>query len=85
MIDKLKATMMSQAMKLMTDPRVMKMLSNPKVMSLFMQGLQLKSTAEEFWAGRSQLIAERFNLATREEVDALKAELEVLRSRVRED
>ena len=82
MMDKLKSAVMTRAMKLMTDPKVMKVLSNPKVTNLIMQGLTVKSRVEELWCGRSEFLARQLNMATREEVDALKAELDSLRDRV---
>jgi hypothetical protein len=81
MLNKIKGALLSRAMKMMTDPNVMKLLSNPKVASLFIQGLQLKSQAEEVWAQQLRRLAGTLNLATREEVEALKAELEALQDR----
>ena len=77
----LKGALLSRAMKMMTDPSVMKLLSNPKVASLFIQGLQLKSQAEEVWALQLRKLADSLNLATREEVESLKAELAALADR----
>jgi hypothetical protein len=81
MMNKIKGALLSRAMKLMTDPNVMKLLSNPKVASLFIQGLQLKSQAEELWSQQLRSLAGSLNLATREEVEALKAELAALQDR----
>ena len=80
MINKLKGAMMTRAMKLMTDPKVMKLLSNPKVTQALMQGMMLKGRMDEFWNDRSGFLARQLNLATQEEVEALKAEIERLRS-----
>lgn len=81
MMNKLKATMMTKAMKLMTDPKVMKVLSNPKVTNVLLQAMMLKGRAEQAWNERAQMLARQLNLATQEEVDALKSELDALRSR----
>lgn len=82
MLTKLKSAMMTQAMKLMTDPKVMKLLSNPKVTQLIMQGLALKGKAEAFWSAQSRVLARQLNLATREEIAELEAEIEALRDRL---
>lgn len=81
MMSKIKGALLSRAMKLMTDPNVMKLLSNPKVASLFIQGLQLKSQAEALWDQQLHRLAATLNLATREEVEALKAEIAALQER----
>jgi len=80
MMEKLKSTVMSHAMKVMTDPKVMKLLSNPKVSQAVMQGFLLKGRLDELWRERSVAIARRLNLATLEELDALKAEVARLRA-----
>lgn len=81
MMKQLKAAMMTRAMNLMTDPKVMKLLSNPKVTNVLLQAMMLKGRAEQAWSERAQLVAKRLNLATQQEVDTLKAELDALRSR----
>jgi hypothetical protein len=81
MMNKLKAAMMTRAMNLMTDPKVMKMLSNPKVTNVLLQAMMLKGRAEQAWNERAQLLARQLNLATQQEVDDLKAELDAVRSR----
>jgi hypothetical protein len=81
MMNKLKAAMMTRAMNLMTDPKVMKVLSNPKVTNVLLQAMMLKGRAEQAWNERAQLLARRLNLATQQEVDDLKAELDAVRSR----
>jgi len=80
MMNKLKAAMMTRAMKLMTDPKVMKMLSNPKVTNVLLQAMMFKGRAEQAWNERAQLLARQLNLATQQEVDDLKAELDAVRS-----
>jgi hypothetical protein len=82
MMNKLKSAMMTRAMNLMTDPKVMKLLSNPKVTHFLIQAMMAKGKAEELWNDRSHLIARQLNLATQEEVEVLKAELDSLRGRV---
>jgi hypothetical protein len=84
-LDKLKADMMTRAMKLITDPQVMRVLSNPKVTNVLLQAMMLKGRAEQAWSERAQLLARQLNLATQQEVEALKAELDALRSRVSDD
>ncbi len=81
MMNKLKAAMMTKAMNLMTDPKVMKVLSNPKVTNVLLQAMMLKGRAEQAWNERAAMLARQFNLATQEEVETLKAELDALRSR----
>lgn len=81
-MNKLKSAMMTRAMTLMTDPKVMKVLSNPKVTNFLIQAMMAKGKAEELWNDRARLIARQFNLATQEEVEVLKTELDSLRSRV---
>ncbi len=81
MMNKLKAAMMTRAMKLMTDPAVMKALSNPKVTNVLLQAMMLKGRAEQAWNERAQVLARQLNLATQQEVDDLKAELDAVRNR----
>jgi hypothetical protein len=81
MMNKIKSALLTRAMKLMTDPNVMKLLSNPKVATLFIQSLQLKGQAEELWASQLKRLAAQFNFATKEEVEALRAELARLQNR----
>jgi len=83
MIDKLKGAMMTRAMKLMTDPKVMKLLSNPKVTQAIMQAMMFKGRFDEFWNDRAGFFARHLHLATQDEVDALKAEIERLRAAAR--
>lgn len=75
MMEKLKSTVMSHAMKVMTDPKVMKLLSNPKVSQAVMQGFLLKGKLDELWRDRSLALAKKLNLATQADMDALKAEI----------
>ena len=79
-MNKLKSAVMTRAMKWMTDPKVMKFLSNPKVTQMLLQGLMLKGRAEELLQDPTRAIARQLNLATQDEVEALKAELESLRN-----
>ena len=76
MLDKMKGAVMNRAMKLMTDPRVMKALSSPRVTQLIMQGMMLKGKVDEFMDDRTGFLARQLNLATREEVEALREELD---------
>lgn len=81
MLSKMKSAMMTKAMELMTDPKVMKLLSNPKVTQAVMQGMMWKGKLDELWSDRSVLIAKQLRLATQEEVEELKEEMERLRER----
>ena len=83
MLNKMKSAMMTKAMQLMTDPKVMKLLSNPKVTQAIMQGMMWKGKMDELWSDRSAFLAKQLRLATREEVENLKEELEHLREHVR--
>ncbi len=81
MMNKLKAAMMTRAMKLMTDPKVVKVLANPKVTGMLLQAMTLRERAEQTWNDRSRILARQLNLATQQEVEDLKSELDALRSR----
>ena len=82
MLSKMKSAMMTKAMQLMTDPKVMKLLSNPKVTQAVMQGMLWKGKLDEIWSDRSALFAKQFRLATQQEVEDLKEEMERLRDRL---
>jgi hypothetical protein len=68
----LKQQLLSQALRLMQDPRVMKAIQNPKVMQGVMGAVQLRAQMQQNLESSVQRIAKRFNLATEAEVRELR-------------
>jgi hypothetical protein len=68
----LKQELMSQAMRLMQDPRVMKALQNPKLMQGLMGAVQLRAKVQQSLESRAQQVAKRLSLATAAEVRELR-------------
>ena len=82
MIDKLKDAAITRGMKLMSDPRVMKLMSDPRVMNLMMKAFELQSKVTAAATETSKAIAERLQLAKREDVEELREEMLTLRERM---
>jgi len=71
-----KEQLMTQALRLMQDPRVSKALQNPRVMQGLMGAIQLRAAVQENINARVRRVAKGLNLAT-------EAELRELRHKVR--
>lgn len=82
MIDKLKDAAITHGMKLMSDPRVMKMMSDPRVMSFMMKAFEVQNKFTTVAADTTKAIADRLQLANREDFQELKNEVLTLRERM---
>lgn len=74
----LKQQLMTQAFKLMQDPRVAKALQNPKVMQGVMGAMQLGAKVQKNLAYSSTAVARGLNLATTAEVEELRSTIDRL-------
>ena len=74
----LKQQLMTQAFKLMQDPRVAKALQNPKVMQGVMGAMQLGAKVQKNLAHSSTAVARGLNLATTAEVEELRSTIDRL-------
>ena len=68
----LKQQLISQALRLMQDPRVLKAMQNPKVMNGLMGAVQLRAKIQQNVESGVQRVAKSFNLATEAEVRELR-------------
>jgi hypothetical protein len=75
MFDKLKQEAMRRGMMLMSNPKVMKMMADPRLMNAISQGFAIKGQIQSVIEARLRSIAETLNLATKEDVDALRQTL----------
>ena len=84
----LRDSALKQAMKVLSDPRFTKLMSDPRVMTMVMKTLALRGTVEAVVDDKARAVAERLQLATREEVAGLKGrvrELEALLDKLRKN
>ena len=75
---------MQEGMKLMGDPRFQKLMMNPRAQKLMMLAFQLPSRIEGAFEKHGKAFAKRFKLATRSEVESLKATIRDLERKVAE-
>lgn len=81
MLDKIKGRAMQQGMKLLTNPRVMKLMADPRFMNALMKGLELKGRVQSDVETRLRSVAERLNLATKDDVASLEQTLRQVEDR----
>ncbi len=72
MFDKIKQEAMRRGIMLMSNPKVMKMMADPRVMNAISQGFAIKGRIQSEIEGRLRVLAQTLNLATKEDVDALR-------------
>jgi len=75
MLNQLKQMAMSQAMKLMSNPKFTKLMSDPRVMNALAKGFEIHGQVRSTVEGRLKSLADSLNLATKEEVSTLKRKL----------
>ncbi|MBN2494433.1 MAG: hypothetical protein JXR96_07590 [Deltaproteobacteria bacterium] len=75
MLEEVKKKAFSQAMKLLSHPKVAQLMSNPRVISALTKGFELHGQMRSRVEGSLRHIAESLNLATREEVQSLRRNL----------
>ena len=74
--------LMTQAFKLLQDPRVGKALQNPRVMQGIMGAVQLGSKVQQNLDASVRRVVQGLNLATSEEVDELRRTIERLENQL---
>lgn len=74
----IKRELMTQATRLMQDPRVAKALQNPKVMQGVVGAIQLGARVQKNLETGSAAVARQLNLATNAEVQELREEIDRL-------
>ena len=74
-LKKLRDTAIREGMKLLGNPRVMKLMADPRFMNLMMRAFQLRAQVQGALDAQKRRIARRFQLATRDEVETLRATL----------
>jgi len=68
----LKQTLVSQGMKLISDPRVMKLMQDPRVMKAVMGAMSVPGKVQTFTTEGAEKIAKAMALATEDEVKDLQ-------------
>jgi hypothetical protein len=76
MVEKLRQEAMRQGMKLLSNPKVLKMMADPRLMNAISQGFAVKGRIQSEIDHRLRWIAESLNLATKEEVEGLRRNLD---------
>lgn len=67
----LKKTLMSQGMKLMSDPRMMKLMQNPQFMKAMMTAMSMPGRIDGFTREQKERFAKLMRLATSREIKDL--------------
>lgn len=80
----LKKSLMSQGMKLMSDPRMMKLMQNPQFMKAMMAAMSMPGRIEGFTKEQSERFAKAMALATAQEVKDLKRTVRALEDQLAE-
>lgn len=81
---KLGESAIRSGLKLMTSPRVAQVMQDPRVVRMVTSALELKAQAQAVAEAGVKQLAKRFQLATRDEVGALQAEVRSLEAEVHE-
>jgi cell division FtsZ-interacting protein ZapD len=79
-----KKTLTSQAIKLMSDPRVLKLMQDERFMKLMMTAMSVPGKVQTFSDDQKAAIVEAFGLATRQEVDDLQRSVRSLEDQLAE-
>jgi len=80
----LKKTLMSQGMKLMSDPRVMKLMQNEQFMKVMMTAMSMPGRIDGFTKEQTERFAKMMRLATSSEVKDLKRTVRALEEQLAE-
>lgn len=79
----LKEKLLSEGMKLASNPRVAKLAQDERVMKLFMQALSVPGRVSTFTAEQKEAFAKTMGLATADEVRDLKRTISALEEALR--
>jgi polyhydroxyalkanoate synthesis regulator phasin len=82
MFEKIKQEAMRRGMMLLSNPKVMKMMADPRLMNAISQGFAIKGRIESEVESHLRGIAEKLNLATREDLDSLRQSVSRMESSV---
>jgi len=77
-----KRELIDQAVKLMQNPRVSRALQNPRVMQGVVGAMQLGAKVQKNVETGATVVARGLNLATQEQVDELRGEIDRLRDQL---
>lgn len=80
----LKKTLMSQGMKLLSDPRIVKVVQSEQFMKAMMVALSMPGKIDDFAKERAERLAKKLALATSDEVRDLKRTVRALEEQVAE-
>lgn len=80
----LKKSLMSQGMKLMSDPRMMKLMQNPQFMKAMMAAMSMPGRIDGFSKEQRERFARMMRLATSREVKDLKRTVRALEEQLAE-
>lgn len=80
----LKKTLMSQGMKLMSDPRMMKLMQNEQFMKAMMTAMSVPGRIDGFTKEQAERFAKVMKLATSREVKDLKRTVRALEEQLAE-
>jgi hypothetical protein len=81
---KLGESAIREGLKIMTSPRVAKVMQDPRFQRMVTGALELRAQASAAAEAGVKQLAKRFQLATREEVGALQAEVRSLEAELHE-
>ncbi len=82
MLKKVKKAAMSQAMKLMSNPKVGKLLSDPRVMNAITKGFEVHGQIRNSVEGKLRTLADSLNLVSKEELSNITSKLNQVESSV---
>lgn len=78
MIDKLKQQLLSQGLKLLSNPKVAQVMADPRLMNALTKGMEIKGTVQKSLDGTVHAVASALQIATR-------ADLADVAERVKQD
>jgi archaellum component FlaC len=82
MLKNVKKAAMSQAMKLMSNPKVGKLLSDPRVMNAITKGFEVHGQIRSSVEGKLRTLADSLNLVSKEELSNITSKLNQVESSV---
>jgi hypothetical protein len=82
LFNSVKDTVVGQAMKIASSPRVTKLVSDPRVMNVAMKAVSLGGSVKTGMDKAGRLAAGVFGLATHEEVSSLRSTIQTLEDQV---
>ena len=82
MMNKIKEEAMKRGMKLMTNPKVMKAMADPRFMNALSKGFQMRGQLQGTVDNALKTVAEKLNLATKDDLTKLQRTLQRMESKV---